>query len=57
MGQQFLTDYLYIAAFTIFGLGGTAKNVLKIKPPLIITAQETDTVLELFRSSLTAALG
>ncbi len=41
----------------IFGLGGTAKNVLKIKPPLIITAQEADTVLELFRASLTAALG
>jgi 4-aminobutyrate aminotransferase-like enzyme len=40
----------------IFGLGGTAKNVLKIKPPLIITAAEADTVLELFRDSLAAAL-
>jgi len=41
----------------IFGLGGTAKNVLKIKPPLIITADEVDAVLELFRDSLAAALG
>ncbi|HVP18088.1 MAG TPA: aminotransferase class III-fold pyridoxal phosphate-dependent enzyme [Spirochaetia bacterium] len=40
----------------IFGLGGTARNVLKIKPPLIITAQETDAVLELFRESLAAAV-
>jgi 4-aminobutyrate aminotransferase-like enzyme len=38
----------------IFGLGGTAKNVLKIKPPLIITAEEADTVLDLFRSCLSA---
>jgi 4-aminobutyrate aminotransferase-like enzyme len=41
----------------IFGLGGTAKNVLKIKPPLIITAEEADTVLDLFRSCLSGALG
>jgi len=40
----------------IFGLGGTAKNVLKIKPPLIITAEEVDTVLKLFRDCLSAAL-
>ncbi len=40
----------------IFGLGGTAKNVLKIKPPLIVTADEVDTILRLFRESLAAAL-
>jgi len=40
----------------IFGLGGTAKNVLKIKPPLIITAAEADTVLQLFRDCLSSAL-
>jgi 4-aminobutyrate aminotransferase-like enzyme len=28
------------------------KNVLKIKPPLIIARGEADTVLELFRKSL-----
>lgn len=39
----------------IFGLGGTAKNVLKIKPPLIITREEADTVLALFRDSLREA--
>jgi 4-aminobutyrate aminotransferase-like enzyme len=40
----------------IVGLGGTAKNVLKIKPPLIVTAAEADTILGLFRESLAAAL-
>ena len=39
----------------IFGLGGTAKNVLKIKPPLIITREDADTVLALFRDSLREA--
>jgi 4-aminobutyrate aminotransferase-like enzyme len=39
----------------ILGVGGTAKNVLKIKPPLVITAEEADTVLDRFRSSLAAA--
>jgi 4-aminobutyrate aminotransferase-like enzyme len=40
----------------IVGLGGTAKNVLKIKPPLIVSAAEADTILSLFRESLAAAL-
>ncbi len=35
-----------------FGVGGMAKNVLKIKPPLIIQKDEADTVLERFRKSL-----
>jgi len=33
-----------------------AKNVLKIKPPLIINRDEADTVLERFRKSLVAGL-
>jgi 4-aminobutyrate aminotransferase-like enzyme len=32
----------------LFGLGGSVKNVLKIKPPLTITKQEADRVLEVF---------
>jgi 4-aminobutyrate aminotransferase-like enzyme len=38
-------------------VGGTAKNVLKIKPPLIINKDEADKVLERFRMSLKTALG
>ena len=37
-------------------MGGTAKNVLKVKPPLIVTKDEADTILDLFRASLSAAL-
>jgi 4-aminobutyrate aminotransferase-like enzyme len=40
----------------IFGLGGTAKNVLKIKPPLIVTEEEADSILHLFEKSLSDAL-
>jgi len=40
----------------IFGVGGMAKNVLKIKPPLIISKDEADTVLQRFRKSLVDAL-
>jgi 4-aminobutyrate aminotransferase-like enzyme len=40
----------------IFGLGGTAKNVLKIKPPLIVTKDEADTILDLFRKCLSVGL-
>ncbi len=40
----------------IFGVGGMAKNVLKIKPPLIISKDEADTVLDRFRKSLVDAL-
>ena len=36
----------------LLGIGGVKKNVLKIKPPLIITKDEADTALELFRKSL-----
>jgi 4-aminobutyrate aminotransferase-like enzyme len=40
----------------IFGVGGAARNVLKIKPPLVITRGEADEVLERFRRSLQAGL-
>lgn len=40
----------------IFGVGGMAKNVLKIKPPLIITKEESDEVLERFKKSLNTGL-
>ena len=36
----------------IFGVGGMVKNVLKIKPPLIISKDEADVVLDRFRKSL-----
>jgi 4-aminobutyrate aminotransferase-like enzyme len=39
----------------LLGIGGVKKNVLKIKPPLIITREEADTALELFRKSLKQA--
>jgi len=39
----------------LFGVGGVKKNVLKIKPPLIITKEEADVVLELFLKSLKEA--
>jgi 4-aminobutyrate aminotransferase-like enzyme len=40
----------------IFGVGGMAKNVLKIKPSLIITREEASEVLKRFRKSLDSAL-
>jgi len=40
----------------IFGVGSTVKNVLKIKPPLIITKQEADIVVDKFASLMKAAL-
>ena len=40
----------------IFGLAGVKKNVLKIKPPLIITEAEVDRVLEVLAASLSAVL-
>jgi 4-aminobutyrate aminotransferase-like enzyme len=36
----------------ILGTGGVRKNVLKVKPPLIINKQECDEVLEKFEASL-----
>ena len=40
----------------IFGLAGPRTNVLKIKPPLIITQQECDEVLEKLRIAMTRVL-
>jgi 4-aminobutyrate aminotransferase-like enzyme len=40
----------------IFGIGGMAKNVLKIKPPLIIRKDEADIVLDKFRKSMESGL-
>ncbi len=36
----------------IFGLGGVRKNVLKIKPPLIVCKAECDEILEKFEKSV-----
>ena len=36
----------------IFGLGGVRKNVLKIKPPLIVNRAECDEILEKFEKSV-----
>lgn len=40
----------------IFGLGGVRKNVLKVKPPLIITQEECDEVLNRYEASVKAVL-
>ena len=40
----------------IFGLGGVRKNVLKIKPPLIVTQNECDEILDKLRMSMNAIL-
>jgi 4-aminobutyrate aminotransferase-like enzyme len=40
----------------IFGVGGMARNVLKIKPPLVINRDEADRVLERFEQSLTEGI-
>ena len=40
----------------IIGLGGVRPNVLKIKPPLIITQEECDEVMDKLRMSMTQVL-
>lgn len=40
----------------IFGLGGAHKNVLKIKPPLIINHSECDEILDLLKKSIKEVL-
>jgi 4-aminobutyrate aminotransferase-like enzyme len=40
----------------IFGLGGVRKNVLKVKPPLIISKAECDEVLDKFSKSINDVL-
>lgn len=40
----------------IFGLGGAHKNVLKIKPPLIVNRSECDEILDLLKKSIKEVL-
>jgi 4-aminobutyrate aminotransferase-like enzyme len=40
----------------IFGLGGAHRNVLKIKPPLIINQAEADQVLDILRQAMRRVL-
>lgn len=40
----------------IFGLGGVRKNVLKVKPPLIVTQAEADEILDRLEQSVRAVL-
>jgi 4-aminobutyrate aminotransferase-like enzyme len=40
----------------IFGLAGVRKNLLKIKPPLVITQGEADEVLAVLRDTLVEVL-
>ncbi len=40
----------------IFGVGGMHRNVLKVKPPFIITPGECDTVLTVFKEALDTVL-
>jgi 4-aminobutyrate aminotransferase-like enzyme len=41
----------------IFGLGGVRRNVLKIKPPLIVSQGECDLILDRFERSVKDVLG
>jgi 4-aminobutyrate aminotransferase-like enzyme len=45
-----------MARGVIFGLAGVRKNLLKIKPPLVIQPQEADEVLGLLRDALQEVL-
>jgi len=40
----------------IFGLAGPRKNILKVKPPLIVNQNECDEILEKFKKSLKGVL-
>lgn len=40
----------------IFGLGGARVNVLKVKPPLIVTKEECDEILDKFRKTVNDVL-
>ena len=40
----------------IFGLGGANRNVLKLKPPLIINRDEADQVLAILEKSMGAVI-
>lgn len=40
----------------IFGLGGARRNVLKVKPPLIVTPAEADEILDILRRAMQKVL-
>ena len=40
----------------IFGLGGVRRNVLKVKPPLIVSKDECDEIIEKFKASVDEVL-
>jgi 4-aminobutyrate aminotransferase-like enzyme len=40
----------------IFGLGGARRNVLKVKPPLIVNQDEADEILDILRRAMTNVL-
>ena len=40
----------------IFGLGGARKNVLKVKPPLIVTQAECDEILDMLQRAMNKVL-
>ncbi|MBI2438473.1 MAG: aminotransferase class III-fold pyridoxal phosphate-dependent enzyme [Lentisphaerae bacterium] len=40
----------------IFGLGGVRKNVLKVKPPMIVNQKECDEILDKFGKTVRAVL-
>jgi 4-aminobutyrate aminotransferase-like enzyme len=40
----------------LFGLGGVRKNVLKVKPPLIMTQEEANEVLDILRRAMQKVL-
>ena len=40
----------------IFGLGGARKNVLKVKPPLIVTKEEADEILGILEQAMRRVL-
>lgn len=40
----------------IFGLGGVRKNVLKVKPPLILEQEEADEILDILRRAMQKVL-
>ncbi|MBI3945995.1 MAG: aminotransferase class III-fold pyridoxal phosphate-dependent enzyme [Armatimonadetes bacterium] len=46
-----------IARGALFGLGGVRRNVLKIKPPLIITRREAEEVMAIVADSVAVVLG
>lgn len=45
-----------VALGAIFGLGGAHKNVLKVKPPLILKRDEADTILDILRRAMRKVL-